>query len=64
MTVLDMAKVIGKPGLFHVDKGFKVQVIVQDVRQVFGRIDYCIRPVDGIGNLWIDSNRVTVEGTI
>jgi hypothetical protein len=60
MQVAEQAAKIGKQGLFHVEKGFKTAVIIQDVREVFGRLDYNIRPADGIGNLWVSSERVTL----
>ena len=61
MTVAQMAELIGKGGLFSVDKAFKVAVVIQDVRVSFGRTDYCIRPTDGTGNLWVSASRVSFE---
>ncbi len=58
MQVTEQAAKIGKQGLFHVEKGFKIVVVIQDVREVFGRLDYSIRPVEGVGSLWVSSERV------
>lgn len=33
--------------------GTSVEVIIIDVRQAFGRVDYKIRPVSGDGSEWV-----------
>lgn len=35
----------------------RVEVVVLDVRTVFGRTDYLVTPVAGSGTTWVDSDR-------
>jgi hypothetical protein len=52
--------VIGKSGLMQSDK-MQFNVIIRDVKQAFGRVDYLVTPVSGDGETWVSSERVAVN---
>jgi hypothetical protein len=57
MTVSELAAVVGRLGVYtHAALRIEVQVI--DVRQVWGRVDYLIRPVAGSGSQWVASDSI------
>lgn len=56
MTIAQLATIIGKEADFAVTPNLTVRVVVQDVRQRFGRTDYLVSPVNGSGTQWVDSN--------
>lgn len=58
MTAKEMMTVIGKLGVFEVQTGFQIEVEIKDVRKVFDRVDYRIRPLAGAGGAWVAANRV------
>lgn len=60
MTVKELASFIGKQGFLNIDN-MQVKVTVMDVRQVFGRIDFQITPMDGNGNNWVEASRVNMK---
>ena len=64
MSVAEMARCIGRRGR-HRAKGVAAAlafgVVVRDVRQVFGRMDYQIEPVDGAGRCWVSEGSVRLE---
>lgn len=60
MSVKEMAANIGKVGLLSI-QSLRVRVTVLDVRVTFGRIDFQVTPVDGQGDVWIESSRVSFE---
>jgi hypothetical protein len=60
MSVKDLAKAIGRTGLYHVGT-LKFDVKVMDVRQVFGRIDFLVTPEHGNGQQWVESSRVQLD---
>lgn len=42
-------------------KMFEVPVVIEDVRQVFGRTEYLVAPVGGAGApQWVNRDRVTL----
>ena len=53
LTYLEAARVIGAQGEWEGATGLFVAVEVMDVREVFGRTDYLIRPVAGAGQVWV-----------
>lgn len=46
------------PSTMH---SFEVQVIVQEVRSIFGAFDYKVTPVSGRGSVWVRSILETQE---
>lgn len=58
--VAEYAKLIGKTGGLSISLGFNVNVVIFDVRVAFGRIDYQVRPVSGVGMTWVESSRVHI----
>lgn len=61
MSVKEMAANIGKVGLLSI-QSLRVRVTVLDVRVTFGRTDFQVSPVDGQGNVWVESSRVKLFG--
>jgi hypothetical protein len=58
-TTAELAKFIGKTGLWRVGGGgILVAVSVKDVRKNYGRIDLLIKPLSGQGETWVDSESV------
>lgn len=55
-----MNQFLHKTGRFHTTEGFSFLVQVIDVRRVFARVDFLIRPVniESRGEVWVDANRV------
>jgi hypothetical protein len=39
----------------------KIEVIVLDVRSVFGRIECLVQPVSGTGKAWLSMKSLTIE---
>lgn len=60
MTAKEMMQNLGKRGVFEVQYGFSVEVEIEDVRKVFDRVDYRIRPLAGAGGAWVAANRVKI----
>lgn len=63
MGVKEDAKVIGKAGIVKVafgDEMLTFPIEVLDVRNVYGRTDYRIKPQLGEGSAWVSASRVTV----
>lgn len=65
MTVAEMARVIGQTGTLSVEvsggHGWHVPCEIVDVRQVWGRVQYRVRPVGSVGErVWVESSRVGV----
>ena len=54
----DLMQKIGKAATYHVD-ALRVFVKIIDVRQSYGRIDYCITPESGDGIKWVNSTSVS-----
>lgn len=59
-TAASMASIIGKTGVFH-HASLAFAIEVHDVRLNFGRTDYFIKPVNGSGEQWVSSDRVTLD---
>ena len=45
-------------GSLHVE-GLYIDVEILDIGRVWNRIDYLVRPVQGSGEKWVSSDRVT-----
>lgn len=65
MSVAELAKVIGKSGTLSVDAsqgvGWRVPVVVVDVRQSWGEVQFQVSPTVGEGeSVWVKSYRVAV----
>lgn len=63
MTARELTANIGKTGTY-VTGGFILSIVVDDVRRVFNRTDYLIRPTDGAVGLsgfqWVSSDAVVL----
>ena len=55
MTAKEAAKLIGTTALYDVST-MRVQVKIVDIRTAYGRTDYRIEPVAGVGGMWVSSN--------
>lgn len=60
MTIKEMAQALGKQGTITVGT-MKVNVMVQDVRKVFGRLDYQVEAMHGQGTTWVSADKVTLN---
>lgn len=60
MTAAALIRNVGKIGLLTVD-GLQVEVLIQDARRVWDRLDYLVTPVRGTGQQWVSAQRVTTE---
>lgn len=58
MTISEMNQLVNATATYQVKGTFKVNVRIVDVREVWGRTDVMIRPVDGTGELWVDVQSV------
>jgi hypothetical protein len=58
-----MAESIGKMGLLTVDT-LRIRVTVLDARLIFGRTDFQVTPVDGQGEMWVESSRVKLAAVL
>ncbi len=64
MTVKGLMASIGKRGLYRIH-GMSFPVVIQDVRQVFNRVDFQIHPIGGTGESWVDASMVkTLESVM
>ena len=54
MTVAQMAKMIGTLWLLSDGKGLRFIVTVIDMREVWGKPQCLVSPVDGYGERWVD----------
>ena len=46
-------RLVGKVKRYHIN-GLSIDVIVKDIRQVWGRIDVKISPLRGINEIWVN----------
>ncbi len=60
-SVKDLAAVIGLQGRLRTAEGLRVDVLVDDARKAYGRIDYRVSPLAGEGCAWVASDRVELE---
>lgn len=60
MTAKELAVNIGKKGFLDIGN-MQVHVEIIDARQVFHRVDFQVTPVDGNGNTWVESSRVSYK---
>lgn len=69
MNTTELIRVIGKTGLLAGRRNalgrqieLNVSVRITDVRNTrFGHIDYLVTPIAGEGEVWVDSERVTLD---
>ena len=54
MTVKEMEKMIGTLWLLSDGKGLQFSVRVEDMREVWGKPQCLVSPVDGNGERWVD----------
>ena len=61
MDVAQMSRYLNRIGTFKTAEGFEIEVTVTNVRSVFNRTDFEIRPRFGTGRAWVESKRVTIK---
>ena len=54
MTALEMAKLIESKWLLSDGKGLRFTVRIEDMREVWGKAQCLVSPVDGSGERWVD----------
>jgi len=59
MTMLEMSKTIGANAFLRVE-AFSVAVEVMDAKQAYGNTRYLVQPINGHGEAWVDSSRITI----
>lgn len=66
MTARAALALIGRTAVYHTSNGLHVEVAILDVRTVFNRTDFQIRPLAGDGTTWVsaDTCRVQLEASI
>lgn len=57
--VAEASTYIGKYALYQLDTHFSVWVEIRDAREVFGRKDYKVQPVEGNGHRWVSANALS-----
>lgn len=57
MTARELAEMVGKAGTYSVNS-LKIDVVVLDAKQVYGRVDFLIEPKAGSGRIWVASSSV------
>ena len=61
MTIRQLIATVGQSGLtgtLSVEKSLRVAVRIVDAREVYGRTDYLVEPIQGSGQQWVSSERV------
>ena len=61
MTVREMAALVGRRADLLSVGLLTFTVEVRDVRRVFNRVDYLVGPVAGSGEVWVSSDRCTIQ---
>ena len=54
MTVKEMEKLIKSKWLLSDGKGLRFSVRIEDMREVWGKPQCLVSPVDGYGERWVD----------
>lgn len=62
VTAVDMGSVLRAEGMYVIEDGFRVAVVVKDTRSVWGRVDYLVVPLSGCGEKWVSSDKVDLRG--
>ena len=60
MTHKEMAKLIESKWLLSDGKGLSFTVTVNDMREVWGKAQCKVSPVDGSGERWVDMTSLSV----
>lgn len=63
MTARDLAQDIGKRGQLTLDRPgpMTAPVVVVDARESYGRVQWLVEVVGGVGQAWVSVERVTVD---
>lgn len=54
MSVKDMSERIGQQVMVNLG-GLMVECIINDIKNVYGRVRYNISPVAGTGSVWVEN---------
>ena len=59
MSITDMQALIGRKGFLPVEGGdMSIMVEVRDIKIAYGRVLYLVKPIEGKGSKWVNSERV------
>lgn len=61
LTAEELRTFVEKEGNWEARSGVFVRVRVTDARQVYGRLDFRIKPTAGTGATWVDSQVVKLD---
>lgn len=62
MNTLELSKVINRTGVLAGRRNeFSTSVRIVDARVRWDKIDYLVTPLSGHGEVWVDSERVTLD---
>ena len=57
MTNQELAEFVGRTGILNTDK-LGVLIRSLDAREVYGRLDILVEPVEGTGEAWVSESRI------
>ena len=57
MTNQELAAYVGRTGILNTDK-LGVLIRSLDSREVYGRLDILVEPVEGTGEAWVSESRI------
>ena len=60
MTVKEMEKLIKSKWLLSDGKGLRFSVRIEDMREVWGKAQCLVSPMDGSGERWVDMTSLSV----
>jgi hypothetical protein len=50
----------GRTGVLEIE-GFAINIRIKDARKRFGHLDFLVTPTGGLGERWIQSNRIKIH---
>ena len=60
MTVMKLASMVAEiHNPVWLNQGLQVRVTIKDVRKIWARVDFLIAPLEGSGECWVSSEKVT-----
>lgn len=63
LTAEELRSFIGRSGSYQAREGITFDVIVQDAREAYGRLDLLVSPVAGKGQAWIGATLIKLAQT-
>ncbi len=62
MTSKEIHELLSKAATLHGKDGMDIAVRIVDAREAYGRLDVRVTPVAGSGEVWVNADRVTING--